>query len=83
MAFERPDVKSTVIFIKEGGKIKFSGLVRETDSEGTTWIRLTQSDIGSISFDSEQIITKPSAEDDSDVGLTHYGGDYSVSAPAL
>jgi hypothetical protein len=83
MAFEREDVKSTLILIKEGNKVKFSGLVRNTDTEGTTWIRLTQTDIGSVEFDDCQIINKPSSEDSSDIGLTHYSGDYSLKDPLV
>ena len=76
MAFEREDVKTTLIIIKDGGKYRLSGTTRNTDSEGTTMMRITTQNLLSQEFDDVQIIDKPSTGD-GDIGLTHFDVDWS------
>lgn len=85
MAFERPDAKSTLILIQSGSQsnptYRLSGTVRQTDSSGTTMIRITNQVLTSQVFDDLEIITPPSSNIDGDTNLTHFGVDWSDETP--
>lgn len=73
--FERPDVKTTIIFYKDNKGYRFSGLVRQTDSNGETMMRITNNVITAHVFDDIQI-TDPPVTGDGDIGLTHFSDNF-------
>lgn len=82
MAFETEDSKSTIIFYRMGqGKVRYSGLVRLTDKNGVTTLRLTNQNITSCVFDDMEFQNPPSSGLSSDVSMTHYDADWSDSTP--
>lgn len=79
MPFEREDTTATLIMIRMGGgKFRFSGLVRMTDSNGDTTIRITNQIITSIVFDAIEYIDPPSSNRDGDISMTHLSPDWAV-----
>jgi hypothetical protein len=84
MAFETENSKATLIMYSMGGdKIRFSGLVRLTDSNGVTSIRITNQIVTSIVFDDMEIQNPPGSGLNTDVSLTHFSADYSVDLAPL
>lgn len=80
MAFETEGAKSTLIMYDMGkGRLRFSGLVRQTNSDGTTSMRITNCVDNSIVFDDMTVEPPPSSGVNSDISLTHFSSDWSVS----
>ena len=85
MAFERTDVKSTLIVIRSGTKsdptYRLSGTVRQTDSDGVTMLRITNTMPISQVFDDIEFIEPPSSNVNGDTNMTHFSGDWAVTTP--
>lgn len=81
MAFEREDAKSTLIIIRQNGKFRYSGMVRQTDSNGDSTMRISNQNITSVLFDDVQFTDPPSSGVDGDIGLTHMSPDYADTTP--
>lgn len=78
MGLERPNVSSTLLVIKQGGGYQLSGLVRQTDSDGTTTIRAANQNLTDVWFNDIEFIDPPSSGGDGDIALTHYSNNRSV-----
>lgn len=77
MAFEREDVKSTLILIRlSDGRVKLSGQVRQTDRDGVSTMRISNQNMTSVVFDDIEFIEPPSSGQDTEISLTHLSGDY-------
>lgn len=82
-AFEYNDakVKTTLIMIKmHSGKIKYSGIVRVTDANGDTTIRLSPLLDNGHQFDDMEVVNQDKFyATDSDIGMTHFDPDWGLS----
>lgn len=76
MALEREDVKSILLIIRNNGKFKLSGFVRQVDSNGDSTMRISNQNLTAVTFDNIEFIEPPSSGENTEISLTHLSGDY-------